>query len=295
MASLVYIASDNRSGSTLLDQLLGGHPEMVSVGELRRLGAFLAPGQACTCGAPPRECEFWGPVLEGLADEEVRTDLLPRSGGQIAALAAQGAVLAAPLGLLRGARLPALGRVRERARGFWGVVDRIHAVSGARVVVDSSKNADQLKLLFEARPEAVRVIYLVRDGRGVALSKSKRVGVPFWRGAASWTASNLRLLAALRSIPAAQRLTMRYEDLCADPDRELRRATEFLGLTHDPALARLDRSGRHNIGGSPHRFTTGDVAIRLDDRWHAAVRGLTAVQFGVLGGWLNAMLGYRRR
>lgn len=296
-ATLAYIASDNRSGSTLLDQLLGGHPEMVSVGELRRLGAFLAPGQACTCGAPLRECEFWAPVLEGLPDDAVGTDLLPRRGGQAGGLAAQAGVLATPLALLRPLRrvLPGLQRAQARARATWAIVDRIRAVSGAGVVVDSSKNADQLKLLYEARPEAVRVIYLVRDGRGVALSKAKRVGVPFWRGAVSWTASNLRLLAALRSIPAAQRLTMRYEDLCADPERELRRATEFLGLTHDPALARLDRSGRHNIGGSPHRFSTSEVAIRLDDRWHAAVRGATAVQFGLLGGWLNAMLGYRRR
>ena len=150
-------------------------------------------------------------------------------------------------------------------------------------------------MLSLARPDALRVIFLVRDGRGVALSKAERRGMPFWRGAVSWTASNLRLLLALRSVPAARRLTVRYEALCADPEREMRRIAAFTGLSYDAALTRLDRSGRHNIGGSPHRFDAGPAAIRLDDRWHGFVRGWRAVQFGLLGGWLNALLGYRRR
>ncbi|HEU0076850.1 MAG TPA: sulfotransferase [Longimicrobiaceae bacterium] len=287
-ATVIYIASDNRSGSTLLDQLLGGHPAAVSVGELRRLADFVRRDEPCTCGLPVRECPFWGPVLA--AEPEVETAALPRGASRVAELGTQALLLAAPR--------PLLGRAkgaRARAEGCWRVADRAAAEAGAGWVVDSSKTPEQLRMLSLARPDALRVIFLVRDGRGVALSKAQRRGMPFWRGVVSWTASNLRLLMALRSVPASRRLTVRYEALCEDPEREMRRIAEFAGLPYDPALTRLDRSGRHNIGGSPHRFDAGPATIRLDDRWHGFVRGSKAVQFGVLGGWLNALLGYRRR
>jgi Sulfotransferase family len=175
------------------------------------------------------------------------------------------------------------------------VACRAAAQAGAGWVIDSSKTSEQLRVLSVTRPEALRVIFLVRDGRGVALSKAQRRGRPFWWGVVSWMTNTLRLLMALRSVPAAQRLTVRYEALCADPEREMRRIAEFTGLPFDPAITRLLRDGRHNIGGSPHRFDSGPAAIRLDDRWHGLVRGWRAVQFGLMGGWLNALLGYRRR
>ena len=47
---LLYIVSATRSGSTLLDLLLGNHGEATSVGELRRLQEHLSNGDRCTCG-----------------------------------------------------------------------------------------------------------------------------------------------------------------------------------------------------------------------------------------------------
>ena len=38
---IVYVLSDTRSGSTLLDQLLGAHTQIVSVGELHWLNAYV--------------------------------------------------------------------------------------------------------------------------------------------------------------------------------------------------------------------------------------------------------------
>ena len=66
---LLYIASDVRSGSTLLDMLLGGHSQIEALGELqflkshvRREGTGYSWDWKCTCGADFTDCPF-GPKL----------------------------------------------------------------------------------------------------------------------------------------------------------------------------------------------------------------------------------------
>ena len=62
--SVLYIAGPGRSGSTLLDTMLGQIDGFVSVGELRNLWARgLGDGWPCGCGAAVRDCPFWSSVL----------------------------------------------------------------------------------------------------------------------------------------------------------------------------------------------------------------------------------------
>src|SRR5688572_24003314 len=61
---VVFIASAGRSGSTILDRLLGSTPDVWSGGELARVwGVVDEPGRLCACGQTPRQCEFWSAVL----------------------------------------------------------------------------------------------------------------------------------------------------------------------------------------------------------------------------------------
>ncbi|MBM3507047.1 MAG: sulfotransferase, partial [Alphaproteobacteria bacterium] len=48
--TILCIVGDSRSGSTLLQYLLGMQPDVATVGELRRLGQLLAEGRPCSCG-----------------------------------------------------------------------------------------------------------------------------------------------------------------------------------------------------------------------------------------------------
>jgi hypothetical protein len=56
--TLVYIAADSRSGSTLLDLLLGNHDQAISIGELRRLNDHYNKNLACSCNVHIRICPF---------------------------------------------------------------------------------------------------------------------------------------------------------------------------------------------------------------------------------------------
>lgn len=64
--NLIYIVSNGRSGSTLLDLLLGAHPEAMTVGEIQILPWEFKLGglQPCSCGLQVPECPFWKDVVE---------------------------------------------------------------------------------------------------------------------------------------------------------------------------------------------------------------------------------------
>src|SRR6266487_3281346 len=68
---IIYIMSDNRSGSTLLENILSKSDECFSVGELAMLKGHLSkngPGEKwdwnCSCGNPLNECVFWSPIIK---------------------------------------------------------------------------------------------------------------------------------------------------------------------------------------------------------------------------------------
>ena len=61
---VVYIGGYTRSGSTLLDRLLGATPGAVSVGELRHLWSMgFIEDRFCGCGEPFSACPFWRRVV----------------------------------------------------------------------------------------------------------------------------------------------------------------------------------------------------------------------------------------
>src|SRR5580693_3305837 len=58
--TVIYIAGSGRSGSTLLERVLGEMPDFVNVGELIDLfRRTAARGERCGCGLAFADCPFW--------------------------------------------------------------------------------------------------------------------------------------------------------------------------------------------------------------------------------------------
>jgi hypothetical protein len=101
--------------------------------------------------------------------------------------------------------------------------------------------------LLEVWPDA-RFVVLVRDGRDVALSLKR---MPFgpnnaW-AAGPWWARGIRAgIDAQRRHPEQVR-TVRYEDLVADPDREVRAICAFLELAYEPQMLDLAQADRSRV------------------------------------------------
>lgn len=59
----IYIGGYGRSGSTIVDVVLGGSEDVVSLGEFASIFQEVEQGNSCSCGAKITECPFWGDFL----------------------------------------------------------------------------------------------------------------------------------------------------------------------------------------------------------------------------------------
>src|SRR5438270_2363933 len=67
---LVYIASSGRSGSTVLELLLGAHSACWTLGEFHVLPWLLRTNvKPCGCGSPVAQCPFWQSITEDCRKE----------------------------------------------------------------------------------------------------------------------------------------------------------------------------------------------------------------------------------
>lgn len=275
MTDVLYIAGWGRSGSTILDSILGQVDGLVSGGELRYVwDRGLQQNRPCGCGAPFRECELWREVFE-------------RGFGGFDAVDPE-AVLHAGRAALRTRHLPALA-----ARGGGAVEDayrdalrRLYAaladVTGARVVVDSSKTPSYAFALASVPGLDVSVVHLVRDPRATAWSWLRRKQMPDAGGTREmhrhgplysslmWDVSNAAMPLLWRG-RRSRYLRLRYEDLVAAPEAALRRLLALVGaedaelpLVGDHAV---ELAPSHSASGNPSRFATGRVELQADEEW----------------------------
>jgi hypothetical protein len=281
---LVYVGGSARSGSTLLERLLASVPGFCSVGELVFLWERgLRRNDRCGCGARFRDCPFWTQVGEVAFGGWSQVDV-----DEAAALRAR---LDRHRNLDRLAGLRRPGQLAGALAAYTALNSRIYEavrqVSGASVIVDSSKHASYALLLRELPTFEVRLVHLVRCSHGVAHSWSKRIlkpgvgdGNSFMsvispgRVVAYWVADNLLYDAVARRMPRGTRV--RYEDLIADPRAELRRILRELELpAADQTLSFLgaasaDLPATHAFSGNP-RFQPGPIVLRADDDWRTAM------------------------
>ena len=62
---VLYIMGAGRSGSTLLDMVLGSHPDVRGAGELTNAARNgWLKNEDCSCGRPVNDCPFWTEVLQ---------------------------------------------------------------------------------------------------------------------------------------------------------------------------------------------------------------------------------------
>ena len=165
---VVYVTGWGRSGSTLLDVVLGQLPGFFSAGELVYLWSRgIGAGWTCGCGSPVASCAVWGEVLAGAytspaQDVARRMELLEQR-------------------LIRTRHLPALfspglrrrwrpGLLEEYADSLASLYGSLARVTGSRVIVDSSKLPAYAAVLGSIDGIEVYVVHLTRDPRAVAYS-----------------------------------------------------------------------------------------------------------------------------
>ncbi|MFG1877353.1 sulfotransferase family protein [Sphaerisporangium sp. NPDC049003] len=272
---VIFIGGLGRSGTTLLERLLGEVPGIAPLGELVHLWERgVTAREPCGCGEAFTACPFWrrvgirafGGWSPGLADRVLTLRHRVDRTRHIPSMAA------------RQCRVGLSGYTRAYSR----VYEAAAQIAACPVVVDSSKHASLAFCLSTSPVVDLSVVHLVRDPRAVAYSWRRRVrrpedGTPMtrWRPlrtSVHWVVQNLAFELLARRGGTVIRI--RYEDLLADPHAVLSALLVRLGFGQAdggglaflrPGLAEL--SVAHTCAGNPMRFTAGSLELTRDDSW----------------------------
>lgn len=302
--------------------LLGAHPDACTVGELKGASRGNPDTYCCSCGARIRECGFWQKISAAMLARGYTYEVTS-AGTDIKAVAGRYAQrLLRPLH-----RTAGLERVRDALLNLspdWrahllrtqarnaALVETLQEVSGARVVIDSSKTGLRLKYLLRNSALEVRVIRLLRDGRGVSLTHTNpgefadasaphlrsggtggpgHTGLSMQEAASLWKDSNAEADRITTTLGPAQCLTIRYEELCATPAKTMRAVCEFLDLDpFDPGTNFRARKQQHVVGNGMRMDASSE--IRHDERWRTHLTPEQLNVFNEVAGVLNRRYGY---
>lgn len=310
--TLVYIASTNRSGSTLLGSLLGIHSGLSMVGEFHHLHSYLNRGAygpiydyRCSCREKVSDCPFWRAVLDaaGLTDQTALTRVRSGTSSVRRNLAYPWYCVAGEAWIAEDLRreLAQSVNAREAADTCYRIFDKACETSGRQVVVDTSKRVEQALALIHFKPSdwAIRIVHLLRDPRGNADSLVRRARENGAKGSFSgaclyWVRENRRFLVLGRQLGAGEYFLLRYEDLCSNPEQHLRAICSFIGIPYEPRMLEGNAVVMHDIGGSPRKLDYDQgIQIRLDERWQGSMTPSRKLAYAVTARRLARQFGYQ--
>lgn len=244
--SVIYLVGRGHSGSTLLETMLGSHPQLACLGELKWLSEKKktkgkARQERCSCGAADVDsCPFW---------QAVNRRLMTRYGVGLDELD--------------------LRTTDEAifAEHNLALLETVQALSGSNVLIDSSKSHERLSQLrvlgdrIELYP-----VYVVRNPCGVVYSHVRKGrGLKHW--ARKYRAKSKAIHASLEQGPL---LVVDYAELTAAPLATLNRVADYVGLDEKYTTVSRPREGVHIIGGNAMK-SSAELVVTPDVEWRSAL------------------------
>ncbi len=283
---VLYIGGAGRSGSTLLCRVIGEQPHFHPVGEALNIWQQgVIENRRCSCGSSFHKCPFWQDVADNAPGIFERT-----AAGQFATFTTK---------WLRTRHLPKLWTRRTRTDfaailppGYLQALSRLYKsiqeVSGAKIIVDSSKSPMYAYLIGLVDTLQVTSVQLVRDPRAVAFSWQRRLIDPqapettylsqrqLANVTLEWIMSNLSMEIVSR-VSAGRQRRLSYEEFVSDPLSTARDLAEFAGeaflQSGNTPEGEMVLPTVHMVSGNPNRFVTGEIPIELDNEWRSALKG----------------------
>jgi sulfotransferase family protein len=292
------------TGSTLLGWLLNEHPDCTSIGAatglIRRVDLS---NYRCSCGRLYRECEFWNDITTRtralghpvnvyqtnfwnthlrLSENRLVNAVLVRSLGWDPINEVRDAVVE---------KVPSVqAAISKMGWNTWSLASAVLERTGKSVFVDTARDHQRPKYLATHPLLDLKVIHLVRDPRGNSASIMKHSGVDVATAARQWRHYNVEADRTRRYLPAESWMSLRYEDLCADPGGVLDRISDFLGVERAPMSPAID-DGEHHIIGNPMRLR-GRGEIREDLSWQTRLGGAELSTIARIAGSTSHRLGF---
>lgn len=298
---IIYIAGYSRSGSTILDILLGSHTNIFGTGELVYLFEdWLTGTRTCTCGEIYKNCSFWKDLkLPGGISLQQAKEIIHRveSRENVTALLEE--------------KIPS-EVIQQYSQIQSALYDYIFKTSGKNIVVDSSKTSRDMAGRFYALHKYtdfdVYVIHLVKNGLGVVESyvkkgrnwalegHAKNDSFLAARSSVGWFLANSITQRLGMKMPENRFLQIKYEDFATQPENVLQTIGKFLETDLSEVITMVEKQlsfhPKHNVGGNRLRL---EKEVRFNKSFGVKKIDLSAyhrLTFKVIAGRLHKKLGY---
>jgi len=193
----VFLVAAEQSGTAILQPMLARHPEIAFAGNFEFLIDAISPD-----GRFMKRANFVKALEFDRAFKACRLSVPPQ------------------------------GNVPQIANSFF---DQLEAATPGTKVVGAILHRDFDRILY-LWPDA-RFIHLVRDGRDVAFATLPAgLAGTMWHAVRNWVEVEILWERMSHKLPVERQISVKYEVLARDPEYELRRITDFLGLIYDPAM-----------------------------------------------------------
>lgn len=279
--TIVYIAGYGRSGSTLLARILGSHKKMFAAGELINFANLMdSRDSVCSCGQTIERCALWSVIVQNfkkkinslseLADIQKRFESF--------------SYFFRPFFEDRSSKAI---RYRDTIQNLMDCISQ-KLPDDVEYIVDSSKTTWSRCFrpvsLSRIGSQQVKVIHLVRDGRGCMWSMLKGTDTgllkdtelkpyssfPVFRTAVHWPFANATAHLFQAIHPSKDYFRIRYEDLVANPVKTCAALGEFLGIRLEHHVEKIlngnDIDPGHIIAGNRMR-SFRKITLKADVEW----------------------------
>ncbi|WP_350286167.1 sulfotransferase [uncultured Croceitalea sp.] len=294
---VIYVMGSGRSGSTLLSIILNTVPNIVSPGEINNLPRLPQENFKCSCGDRVAECVFWSKVFERWK----------KNSGEYAVQSTIDNMNSfenfTSLSVWVKTLFKASVKSKSLQKHLDGIYDFLNSTlieSKKTVLVDISKNPLRAYVMSLNKNIDLRIIHLVRDGRGMAWSLNKFVKKdvkqrPIWRSALYWLVLN-KMSNFVRK-RAKKTLLLKYEDIVTKPNSTLEKVAEFSGIDVNPMIksisSELVQEELHIMAGNALRKQKS-IKLRLDTEWHHKMSRKKQVTFNLIAGRTMKSYGYQK-
>ena len=275
--TILYLVGAGYSGSTLLNRLIGCHPDVISVGEIHHFKKAWLDGQ-CGCGLLVRNCRFWKDVYKAFCQRfSVSTDFIYSSKCLLY-------------------HVP--HRKFDTSIHFWKnwpkeqfilqnylLYEAVFEKTRKSVIVDSSKSAHRAALVAEIGRKFhinVRFIHIIRSAKAVCYSHLRKKRIKrekhVFKPMLIWYLDNRKAEALVKNewVHKENILHLTYEDLVEKPIVILNYIFSWIGLKQQPDILNdFGECVHHDIGGNPMRFDPEkNKKIVPDDEWMEGLSNL---------------------
>ena len=264
---VIYIMGCGRSGTTILDILLGNHSGFFSVGEINNFFYAWNTKSFCSCGSRLITCEIWKNIGKKYFSTYSEYNPIKMNNYQFK-MERNRFILKQVMGLYNNDN-------HLKYKLFtYNIFKDLQEMSYCKTMIDSSKSAGRAMALLKNEKLDVKIIHIIRDPRGVFYSFQKKiVGTPvknILSVAMYWNTNNI--LAELIKITSKKKfIRIRYEDLVTVPNKTINYIEKFIDESLDDLKEKIAKElpleRLHLPSGNRIRSQSSILKLSPDFTW----------------------------